>query len=118
MATCSPVTRARRPARDRAWQALTLVEVAAVVVVVVADWFVPAVVIVALSATRALGQSVEPDEGSTDANIPISLGIPAIAIGGGGSASGTHTTAETFDATGSWQGTARALLVAVALAGR
>ena len=54
------------------------------------------VVELAQSVTRALGRSVELDEGSTDANLPISLGIPAITIGGGGSATGTHTTAETF----------------------
>jgi di/tripeptidase len=68
------------------------------------------------SVTRALGQVADVDEGSTDANIPISLGIPAITIGGGGSARGTHTAAETFDTTDSWRGTARALLVAIALA--
>lgn len=76
------------------------------------------IVSIALSVTRALGLKADVDEGSTDANIPISLGIPAITIGGGGSATGTHTTAETFDTTDSWQGTARALLVAIALAER
>lgn len=76
------------------------------------------IVSLALSVTRALGRSGDIDEGSTDANIPISLGIPAITIGGGGSATGTHTTAETFDTTDSWLGTARALLVAIALAER
>lgn len=76
-----------------------------------------AIVSTVLAVTRALGQSGDIDEGSTDANIPISLGIPALTIGGGGSSSGTHTTAETFDTTDSWQGTARALLVAIALAG-
>jgi tripeptide aminopeptidase len=76
------------------------------------------IVSAAVSVTRALGGSAALDEGSTDANIPMSLGIPAITIGGGGSASGTHTTAETFDMTDSWQGTARALLVAIALSER
>jgi acetylornithine deacetylase/succinyl-diaminopimelate desuccinylase-like protein len=70
----------------------------------------------ALSVTRALGLEGRLDEGSTDSNLAMSLGIPAITIDGGGSATGTHTTAETFDSTGSWQGTARALLVAIALA--
>ena len=37
----------------------------------------------AVSVTRALGRRTRVDEGSTDANIPISLGIPAITIGGG-----------------------------------
>jgi tripeptide aminopeptidase len=76
------------------------------------------IVSTAVSVTRALGRQAEVDEGSTDANIPISLGIPAITIGGGGSAAGTHTTAETFDTTDSWQGTARAFLVAIALSER
>ena len=70
----------------------------------------------ALSVTRALGLEGRLDEGSTDSNMAMSLGIPAITIDGGGSATGTHTTSETFDSTDSWQGTARALLVAIALA--
>ena len=60
--------------------------------------------------TRAL------DEGSTDSNIAISLGIPAVTIDGGGTGRGTHSLDESFDTTNSWQGTARALLLAVALA--
>jgi acetylornithine deacetylase/succinyl-diaminopimelate desuccinylase-like protein len=74
------------------------------------------VVSAAMSVTRALGEPALVDEGSTDANIPISLGIPAITIGGGGASTGSHTTAETFDTTDSWKGTARALLLALALA--
>jgi di/tripeptidase len=34
---------------------------------------------------------------STDANVPMSLGIPAIAIGNGGSGGGEHTSAEAID---------------------
>jgi tripeptide aminopeptidase len=70
----------------------------------------------AVAVTRALGLDAPLDEGSTDANIGMSLGVPAITIDGGGAATGTHSLAETFDSTNSWQGTARALLVAVALA--
>jgi tripeptide aminopeptidase len=36
------------------------------------------------------------DCSSTDANIPLSLGLPAVAIGAGGSGGGAHTTAEWF----------------------
>jgi tripeptide aminopeptidase len=72
----------------------------------------------ALSVTRSLGLRGSLGEGSTDANIAMSLGIPAITIDGGGAETGTHTPAETFDTTNSWQGTARAVLLAVALAGR
>jgi acetylornithine deacetylase/succinyl-diaminopimelate desuccinylase-like protein len=70
----------------------------------------------AVSVTRALGLPVDVDEGSTDSNIPISLGIPAVTIDGGGSSTGTHSLDETFDSTDSWQGTARALLLTLALA--
>jgi hypothetical protein len=38
--------------------------------------------------------------GSTDANIPLSRGIPAIAIGGGGTGGGIHTLQEWYDPTG------------------
>ena len=74
------------------------------------------VVQAAISVTRALDLPVSLDEGSTDANLAMSLGIPAITIDGGGTATGVHSTAEAFDSTGSWQGTARALLLALALA--
>lgn len=72
----------------------------------------------ARSVTAALGLPEQLGEGSTDANIPMSLGIPAITIGGGGSTSGTHALTEAFDSTDSWKGTQRALLLAIALAQR
>jgi acetylornithine deacetylase/succinyl-diaminopimelate desuccinylase-like protein len=74
------------------------------------------IVLAAASVTRALGAAVELGEGSTDSNIPMSLGVPAITIDAGGGGTGSHTLEETFDATDSWKGTQRALLVAVALA--
>jgi acetylornithine deacetylase/succinyl-diaminopimelate desuccinylase-like protein len=67
------------------------------------------------AVTRALKLPVSLDEGSTDSNYPISLGIPAVTIDGGGSGQGSHSLDETFDTTNSWQGTARALLLALAL---
>jgi tripeptide aminopeptidase len=70
----------------------------------------------AVSVTRALDIEVRLDEGSTDSNIPMSLGIPAITIDGGGRGTGAHSLGETFDSTASEQGTQRALLLAVALA--
>jgi acetylornithine deacetylase/succinyl-diaminopimelate desuccinylase-like protein len=70
----------------------------------------------ALSVTKALGLQASIDEGSTDANIPISLGIPAVTIDGGGRGTGAHSLEESFDTTDSWQGTARAFLLALALA--
>ncbi len=70
----------------------------------------------ALAVSRALGIVEGLREGSTDANVPMNMNIPAITIGGGGSGSGVHTLNETFDTTDSWQGTERAVLLAIALA--
>lgn len=70
------------------------------------------------SVTRALGFDPVPSAASTDANLPISLGIPALTIGGGGASQGSHTTAESFDTADSWLGTFRALLTVVALTRR
>ena len=70
----------------------------------------------AVSVTRALGIEVSLREGSTDSNVPINLKVPAITIGGGGGGSGAHSPQEFFVTTDSWKGTARALLVALALA--
>jgi acetylornithine deacetylase/succinyl-diaminopimelate desuccinylase-like protein len=70
----------------------------------------------AVSVSKALGLPVLLDEGSTDSNVPMSLGIPAITIDGGGRGTGAHSLGETFDSTDSWKGTQRALLLALALA--
>jgi len=50
----------------------------------------------ALQATRALGVEPETAASSTDSNVPMSLGIPAITIGAGGSAGQVHTTSEWY----------------------
>jgi len=70
----------------------------------------------ALAVNETLGLRSSLSEGSTDANVPMNQGIPAITIGGGGSGSGTHSLNEMFDAHDSWKGTQRALLLALALA--
>ena len=64
-----------------------------------------------------LGNSAQVQRASTDANIPISLGREAIAIGAGGNGGGAHTLQEWFDPTGRALGLARILLIALALAG-
>jgi hypothetical protein len=46
----------------------------------------------------------------------MSLRIPAVTIDGGGQGKGAHSLGESFDSTDSWKGTARALLLVVALA--
>lgn len=53
---------------------------------------------------------------STDANIPLSLGIEAVSIGSGGSSGGIHTREEWFDATGRDLALRRILLLLLALA--
>ena len=55
-------------------------------------------------------------EGSTDSNVPMNLGIPAITISGGGTGTGAHSLNETFDTHDAWKGTQRAILLVVALA--
>jgi acetylornithine deacetylase/succinyl-diaminopimelate desuccinylase-like protein len=69
----------------------------------------------AQGVARLLGLQAPLGQGSTDSNLPMSLGIPAITIGGGGRGTGAHALDEAFESTGSWQGTANAVLLAVAL---
>jgi acetylornithine deacetylase/succinyl-diaminopimelate desuccinylase-like protein len=49
---------------------------------------------------RHLGLRTETRLGSTDANIPLSLGVPAIALGAGGIGGGIHTLNEWYEPTG------------------
>ena len=74
-------------------------------------------VLAAMQATQAIGREPELATASTDANVPISLGVPAIAIGAGGRGGGVHTSAEWYDNTDGALGVARALTVLVAAAG-
>ena len=53
---------------------------------------------------------------STDANVPMSLRIPAVTIGGGGRGVDGHALTEAFDATDAWKGTQNAVLLTIALA--
>ena len=64
-----------------------------------------------------LGNVAQIQRASTDANIPLSLGREALAIGGGGSGGGAHTLQEWFDSTGRDLGLKRILLTLLALAG-
>ena len=75
-----------------------------------------AIVLTAQAVTRLFGGDGQLREGSTDANVPMNLGIPAITVGGGGAGSGAHSLGETFNTKDSWLGTQRGLLLAVALA--
>jgi acetylornithine deacetylase/succinyl-diaminopimelate desuccinylase-like protein len=51
-----------------------------------------------LAVDRHLGIRTEPRIASTDANIPLSLGVPAVGIGAGGDGGGVHTRNEWYDA--------------------
>jgi acetylornithine deacetylase/succinyl-diaminopimelate desuccinylase-like protein len=64
-----------------------------------------------------LGNASQVQRASTDANIPLSLGREAIAIGGGGTGGGAHTLQEWFDCSGRELGLKRILLTLLALAG-
>ena len=66
---------------------------------------------------RHLGNSSHVQRASTDANIPISMGREAVAIGAGGRGGGAHTLGEWFDPSGREVGLARILLIVLALAG-
>jgi len=72
----------------------------------------------AISTARELGITVKPEASSTDANYPISRGIPAITIGYGGIARGTHSLAEIWIKTpDADMGPRWAMLIAFRLAG-
>jgi tripeptide aminopeptidase len=68
-------------------------------------------------ATRAVGLVPELTSSSTDANVPMAHGIPAIALGAGGNAGGMHTTSEWFENEDGHRGIERALLVVAVSAG-
>jgi tripeptide aminopeptidase len=65
----------------------------------------------AVEATKVLGAEPRLDQASTDSNVPISLGIPAITLGAGGTSGSSHTLAEWYDPTDRDLGLKRALLV-------
>jgi len=64
-----------------------------------------------------LNNAAQVQRASTDANIPLSMGLEAIAMGGGGTGGGAHTLQEWFDSNGRELGLKRILLTMLALAG-
>lgn len=72
---------------------------------------------VALEATRALGVTPRLDQSSTDSNLPISLGIPAITLGAGGSSGSSHSLDEWYDPRERDLGLKRGLLVILGVVG-
>jgi acetylornithine deacetylase/succinyl-diaminopimelate desuccinylase-like protein len=71
----------------------------------------------AQEATKALGIEPRLDQSSTDSNLPISLGIPAITLGAGGNSGGSHTMDEWYDPRGRADGLKRGLLVILGVVG-
>lgn len=72
----------------------------------------------ALAALAALGRSTETTASSTDANLPMSLGIPAVTMDGGGSGDGAHSPGEWYDdGSDGYLGPQWAALVVAMLAG-
>jgi tripeptide aminopeptidase len=73
-----------------------------------------------LASLRAADAIVENESrierSSTDANIPLSLGIDAISIGAGGSGGGAHSLQEWYDPTGREMGLKRAMLTLLGIA--
>jgi len=70
----------------------------------------------AVAVNRALGRDAELASASTDANVPIALGIPAIALGAGGKAGDAHLATEWYENIEGALGIVRALLVTAAMA--
>jgi len=75
-----------------------------------------ALVQAAVEATRLVGRRPDLALASTDANVPISQGIPAIAIGAGGRGGDAHTHSEWFDNANGTVGVARALTIVMSSA--
>jgi len=71
----------------------------------------------AVAADATLGLKSQFGAGSTDSNIPMSLNIPAITIGGGGIGRNAHALDESFEITNSHLGTQRALLITLNIVG-
>lgn len=70
----------------------------------------------AVAATRTVAGTAELAASSTDANLPMSLGIPAITLGAGGEAGEAHTPQEWYRNEKGPEGVLRALLTLLALA--
>ena len=74
-----------------------------------------------LAALRAadeyLGNQSRSERSSTDANVPLSMGIDAISIGAGGNGAGAHSLQEWYDPAGREVGLKRVLLTVLGISG-
>ena len=71
----------------------------------------------AVAATRHIGHRPQFDCSSTDSNIPMAQGVPAITLGAGGASGSSHTLQEWYDPRGRAIGLQRALLVILGTVG-
>ncbi|VTU40332.1 M20/M25/M40 family metallo-hydrolase [Variovorax sp. PBL-E5] len=71
----------------------------------------------AVRSNSAFGHKTLLTGASTDANVPMALGIPAIIIGGGGKTGGFHALSEWIDVTDGWMGAQNALATVLGLVG-
>jgi len=71
----------------------------------------------AVRSNTAFGHKTIFIGGSADANVPMSLGIPAIIIGGGGKTGGFHALSEWIDMTDAWKGAQSSLMTVLGLVG-
>lgn len=71
----------------------------------------------AMEATKVAGFRPSLAISSTDSNVPMSLNVPAITLGAGGTGDRMHTTGEWYDPTGREAGLIRALLLILSLTG-
>ena len=69
------------------------------------------------AADDAIGNKSRNERSSTDANIPLSMGIEAIAIGAGGNGGGAHSLQEWYDPAGRELGLKRVLLTLLGISG-
>jgi acetylornithine deacetylase/succinyl-diaminopimelate desuccinylase-like protein len=67
-------------------------------------------VVAAMAAARTMGRTPRLSIGSTDSNLPMSLGIPAITLSGGGRSDNAHSLDEWFEPANAWQGPQTVLL--------
>ena len=71
----------------------------------------------AWAATEAVGGKASLDQASTDSNLPISLGVPAITLGAGGTSANSHTPDEWYDPRNRAAALKRGLLVILGTVG-
>ena len=67
-------------------------------------------VVAALAASKTMGRTPRLRMSSTDSSLPMSLGIPAIAVGWGGRSDNLHSLEEWFEPAGAWEGPQTLLL--------